>query len=147
MCRKDLDARQFAKLFVQHIVRLHGIAREIITHRGSLFTSDLWKETTKNLGIEPRLTTAFHRQTDCQTERTNAIQEQYLCSYINYQQENWSDLVVIAELAYNNGYQETIKTTQFYANYGRNPKYQLMNHMITSKETTAKNMENVHQIL
>ena len=146
-CRKDLDARQFATLFMQHVVRLHGIPRDIITDRGSLFTSELWKETTKNLGIERRLSTAFHPQTDGQTERTNAILEQYLRSYINYQQDNWSDLISIAEFAYNNGYQETIKTTPFYANYGRNPEHQLMNHMITGKGTTAENMETLHQTL
>ena len=87
-CRKDLDARQFATPFMQHIIRLHGIPRDIITDRGSLFTSELWKEITKNLGIQRRLSTAFHRQTDGQTERTNAILEQYLRSYINYQQDN-----------------------------------------------------------
>ena len=101
----------------------------------------------KNLGIERRLSTAFHPQTDGQTERTNAILEQYLRSYINYQQDNWSDLLAIAEFAYHNGYQETIKTTPFYANYGRNPEDQLMNHMIMGKETTAENMENLHQAL
>ena len=74
-CRKDLDTRQFATLFMQHIVRLHGIPRDIIMDRGSLFTSELWKETTKNVEIERRLSTAFHPQTDGQTERTNAILE------------------------------------------------------------------------
>ena len=78
LCRKNLDARQFATLLMQHIVRLHGIPRDIITDRGSLFTSELWKETTKNLWIERRLSTAFHAQTDGQTERTNAILEEYL---------------------------------------------------------------------
>ena len=140
-CRKELDAQQFATLFMQHIVRLHGIPRDIIADRGSLITSELWKETRKNLGIERRLSTAFHPQTDGQTERTNAILEQYLRSYINYQQDNWSALLAIAEFAYNNGYQGAIKTTPFYANYGRNPEHQLINHMITGKETTAENME------
>ena len=67
-CKKDLDARQFTTLFMQHIVRLHGIPRDIITDRGSLFTSGLWKQITEKLGIERRLSTAFHPQTDGQTE-------------------------------------------------------------------------------
>ena len=146
-CKKDLDARQFATLFMQHIVRLHGIPRDIITDRGSLFTSGLWKQITEKLGIERRLSTAFHPQTDGQTKRTNAILEQYLRAYINYQQDNWNELLPLAEFAYNNGYQETIKTTPFYANYGRNPEHQLMNHMITEKATSAKDMENLHQTL
>ena len=115
-CRKNLDPWQFATLFMQHIVRLHSIPRDIITDRGSLFTSELWKKTTKNLRIERQLSTAFHLQADSQTERTNAILEPYLRSYINYQQDNWSDLIAIAEFAYNDGYQETIKKTPFYAN-------------------------------
>ena len=82
-CRKDLDARQFATLFSKEIIRLHGIPREIITDRGSLFTSELWKHATEKLAIERRLSTAFHPQTDGQTERTNGILEQYLRASIN----------------------------------------------------------------
>ena len=132
---------------MQHIVRLHGIPREIITDRESLFTSGLWKQITEKLGIERRLSTAFRRQTGGQTERTNAILEQYLRAYVNYQQDNWNELLLLAEFAYNNGYQDTIKTTPLYANYGRNPEHQLMNHLITKKEILAKDMENLHPTL
>jgi len=51
-CWKDLDAQQFPNLFIKEIVRLHGLPHDIITDRGTLFTSDLWKETTGKLGIE-----------------------------------------------------------------------------------------------
>jgi len=71
-CNKDMNARQFAKTFIKEIFRLHGLPKDIITDRGTIFTSDLWKETTKLLGIERQLSTAFHPQTDGQTERTNA---------------------------------------------------------------------------
>jgi len=77
-CAKEMDARQFSELFMREIFRLHGLPKDIITDRGSIFTSDLWKETTKQLGIERRLSTAFHPQTDRQTERTNSTLEQYL---------------------------------------------------------------------
>jgi len=87
-CSKDLDARQFANLFIREIVRLHGLPHDIITHRGTLFTSDQWKETRGKLGIERRLSTAFHPQTDGQTEQTNPILEHYLRAYINYQQDD-----------------------------------------------------------
>ena len=136
-CKKSLDARQFATLFLKEIVRLHGIPRDVITDRGSLFTSDLWKKTTEKLGIERRLSTAFHPQTDGQTERTNGILDQYLRVYVNYQQDNWNELLPMAEFAYNNSYQETIKTTPFYANYGINPEHQLITHMMTEKITSA----------
>jgi len=77
-CSKGLDARQFANLSMREILRLHGLPHDIITHWGTLFTSDLWKETTGTLGIERRLSRAFHAQRDGLTERTNAILEQYL---------------------------------------------------------------------
>ena len=67
-CRKDMNAWQFAKAFIKEIFQLHGLPNDTITDRGTLFTSDLWKETTKLLGIERRLSTAFHRQTEEQME-------------------------------------------------------------------------------
>ena len=146
-CKKDLDARQFTILFMQHIVRLHGIPRDIITDRGSLFTSRLWKQVTEKLGIERRLSTAFHPQTGGQTKRTNAILEQYLRAYVFYQQDNWNELLALVEFASNNGYQETIRTTPLYANYGRIPEHQLMNHLIPEQETSAEDMENLHRII
>ena len=146
-CRKTLDARQFATLYLKEIKRLHGIPRNIITDRGSLFTSELWKHTTEKLGIERRLSTAFHPQTDGQTERTNGILEQYLRAYINYQQDNWNELLPLAEFAYNNGYQETIKMTPFYANYGINPEHQFITHMMTEKITSANGMKDLHDTL
>jgi len=98
-CSKDLDARQFANLFIKEIVRLDGLPHDSITDRGTLFTSDLWKETTGKLGIERRLSTAFHPQTEGQTERTNAILEQYLRAYINYQQDDRCGYLPLAEFA------------------------------------------------
>jgi len=121
-CSKDLDERQFANLFMKEIVRVHGLPHDIIIDRGTLFTSDLWKETTGRLGLERRLSTAFHPQTDRQTERTNGMLEQYLRAYINYQQHDWCGYLQQEEFAYNNGYQETIKSTPFFANYGITPE-------------------------
>jgi len=146
-CSKDLDARQFANLFMREIVRLHGLPHDIITDRGTLFTSDLWKETTGKLGIERRLSTAFHPQTDGQTERTNAILEQYVRAYINYQQDDWCGYLPLAEFAYNNGYQETIKNTPFFANYGINPEYEMIGHLIQGKQTKPEEMTQLHESL
>ena len=137
-CSKNLDARQFANLFMKEIVRLHGLPHDIITDRGTLFTSDLWKETTGKLGIERRLGTAFHPQTDGETERTNAILEQYLRAYINYQEDDWSGYLPLAEFAYNNGYQETIKNTPLFANYGIHPEYEMIGHLIQGKQRNRR---------
>jgi len=140
LCSKDLDARQFANLFMREIVRLHGLPDDIITDRGTLFTSALWKQTTGRLGIERRLSTAFHPETDGQTEQTNAILEQYHRAYINYQQDDWYGYLPLVEFAYNNGYQETMKNTPFFANYGRQPEYEMISHLIPGKQTKPEEM-------
>ena len=132
-CRKEINARQFSELFVREIFRLHGLPRDIITDRGSIFTLDIWKNTTKKLGIERRLSTAFRPQTNGQTERTNATLEQYLRAYVNYQQDNWEELLPMAEFAYTNGHQESIKHTLFFANYGINPEYQAIGHLMNTE--------------
>src|SRR5437868_15369641 len=69
-CRKDINAKQFALIFLKEIFRLHRLPGDIITDRGSILTSDMWKEVTNKLNIERRLSTAFHPQTGGQTERT-----------------------------------------------------------------------------
>jgi len=87
-CPKQMNTQQFWELFMRQIFRLHRIPKDIITDRGSIFTSALWKETMKQLGIEQRLSTAFHPQMDWQTERTNSTLEQYLHAYNHYHQDN-----------------------------------------------------------
>jgi len=56
--------------------------------------------------------------------------EQYLRAYVNYWQDDWKELLPMTEFAYNNGYQESTKHTPFFANYGTNPEYQAIGHLI-----------------
>lgn len=74
------------------------------------------------LGANHKLSTAFHPQTDGQTERLNQTLEQYLRSYVNKQQDNWVQLLPLAQFAYNSAMAETTKTTPFQANYGYQPE-------------------------
>ena len=127
-------------LFMNNIYRLHGLPADITTDRDTLFTSELWKETTKQLQIERKMSTAFHPQTDGQTERTNAILEQYLRAYVNYQQDNWTELLPLAEFAYNNFKQETIKHTTFFANYGYHPPYESIGHLTPQESTNLSQL-------
>jgi len=90
---------------------------------------------------------AFHPQTDGQTERTNAILEQYLRAYINYQQDDWCGYLPLIEFAYNNSYQKTIKNTPFFANYGINPEYEMIGHLIQGKQTKLEEMTQLHESL
>ena len=73
-------------------------------------------------GTHQKLSTAYHPQTDGQTERTNQTLEQYLRCYVNYQQNNWVELLPVAEFSFNNSTSVT-GISPFYANYGRHPRF------------------------
>jgi len=146
-CSKELDAWQFANLFMKESVRLHGLPHDIITDKGILFTSDLGKETTGQLGIERQLSTAFHLETDVETEQSNVILEQYLQAYINYQQDNLCGYLPLAEFAYNSRYQETNKNKPFFGNYGINPEYEMIGHLIQGKQTKSEEKTQLHKLL
>jgi len=84
-------AEGLAKLFRDNVWKLHGLLESVISDRGLQFTAGLMKELNKMLGIETKLSTAYHLQTDGQTERINQELEQYLRIYINHRQNNWSE--------------------------------------------------------
>jgi len=80
------------------------------------------QELNRILGIESKLPTAFHPQTDGQTERVNQELEQYLRMFIDYRQEQWPDWLGIAEFTYNNKVHSSTKMSPFKANYGQDPR-------------------------
>lgn len=81
--------------------RLHGLPDSIVSDRGTQFTSEFWKWLCKLLQIDHHLSTAYHPQTDGQTERMNARVEQYLRAYVNYAQNDWIRYLPSAEFALN----------------------------------------------
>jgi len=124
-CDGTMDPAELADSFVRHIIRPHGLPTNIITDRGSLFTSKFWEHVTEALGISRKPSMAFHPQTDGQTERVNATLEQYLRAYCNYQQNDWGTLLPIAEFCCNNTQAESTKGTPFFANYEYHPRFML----------------------
>ena len=117
---------------------------DIISDRGSIFTSEFWKKATREWHIQRKLSTAFHPQTDGQTERTNAIMEQYLRAYVNYQQDDWTEKLPMAEFAYNNAKQETINESPFYANYGYHPDHESLRKTEGSGDQEKSTEEKSH---
>ncbi|KFY86131.1 hypothetical protein V498_07592 [Pseudogymnoascus sp. VKM F-4517 (FW-2822)] len=91
------DAEALAYTFLRVILADHGMPEEIISDRDKLFTSKFWKSLMALLGTNHKLSTAFHPQTDGQTERLNQTLEQYLRSYVNHQQDNWVQILPIAQ--------------------------------------------------
>ena len=104
------------------VVRHHGLPDSIVSDRGSVFTSKFWSSLCYFLGIKRRLSTAFHPQTDGQTERQNSTMEAYLRAFVNYEQDNWARLLPMAEFAYNNAKNATTGHTPFELNCGFHPR-------------------------
>ena len=91
----------------------------MISDRRPQFAAELTKELNKMLGIETRLSTAFHLQTDRQMEWINQKLEQYLRFFTEYKQRDWPEWLVTAEFAVNNKVYTATKVSPFIANYGR----------------------------
>jgi hypothetical protein len=91
-CRTDIDSPELARMFFKYVVCNHGVPDNILTDRGKDFTSRFWKPVCSHLSINHRLSTAFHPQTDGQTERQNQTMEQYLRAFCNYEQDHWVEL-------------------------------------------------------
>jgi len=123
VCQGTMNPEDLAYHFLRQVIRPHGLPSSIVSDRGSLFTSDFWRRVTEALRISCNLSTAFHPQTDGQTERANTTLKQYLWTYCNYQQDDWERLLPIAEFCYNNTQTGTTRITPFFANYGYHPRF------------------------
>ena len=120
-CKTTDGAKELADLFVQNVFASHGLPRTLITDRDSRFTSTFWKELCKLLDMKQGLSTAYHPETDGQTERANRVLEEVLRHYVSPHQDNWDKLLPLAEFAVNNAWQESVHSTPFYLNYGQHP--------------------------
>lgn len=100
-CSKTIDAPAFADLLFDRWVSMFGMPKNIISDRGSLFTSHFWSTLCHWLSVRRRLSTAYHPQTDGQTERQNQTMERYLRIYCNFEQDDWAHWLPLAQLCYN----------------------------------------------
>jgi transposase InsO family protein len=119
---KEKTAAAVARQFVNHIWKLHGLPDDIVSDRDTAFTSKFWKEVMTFLCIKQRMSTAFHPQTDGQTERVNQVLEAYLREYCGYEQDDCMELLPLAEYVYNNSFSTATGLSPFYANYGYHPR-------------------------
>ncbi|KAJ1570277.1 hypothetical protein NDA12_007434 [Ustilago hordei] len=119
---KTVAAKQTAVLLYGHMVRLFGYPDHMVSDRGRQFISGAWKAFAEQMGVKHSLSTAYHPQTDGQTERVNQVIEQYLRMYCNYEQNDWANLLDTAAFVYNNTVHNSIGVSPFFACYGWNPK-------------------------
>jgi len=119
---EKMSVEGLAKLFQDHVWKLHGLPESIVSDRGVQFTVGMMKKLNNLLGIQTKLLMAYHSQTNGQMERINQELEQYLRVFIDHRQEQWPDWLGTAEFAYNNKIQAATKISLFKANYGQDPR-------------------------
>ena len=129
-CNKTLDSEGYANILLKHLYVHHGLPEKITSDRGPQFVSNFTKDLYKKLGIKGNPSTAYHPQTDGQTERMNREIKNYLRIFINYRQDDWVDWLPLAVFSYRNKKHESTKHTPFYMNHGFHP--------FTSVETNWK---------
>ena len=110
---------QLVELYVEEIVRLHGVPLSIVSHRDLHFTSRFWKELQSALGTKLKFSTTFHPQTDGQSERLIQVLEDMLRGCVMEFSGSWNRHIPLMEFAYNNSFQSSIGMTQYEALYGR----------------------------
>jgi hypothetical protein len=124
-CRDDTTAEQFADLFVHHVFRSHGLPAQIVSDRDPRFTSKFWRALMGRLGVTQALSSAFHPQTDGNTERVNRVLEDMLRHFVDPTQSNWDTLLPLIEFAINDSVHDSVGNTPFVLNYGKRPRLPL----------------------
>lgn len=112
-------AKSIARLFVEYVIKLHGVPRSIVTDRDRIFISNFWKEFFKMQDTRLAMGSAYHPQTDGQTEVTNRTLEQYLRCFVHQNPKRWEEFIPWAEYWYNTTYHASTKCTPFEIVYGR----------------------------
>ncbi|MBW0513772.1 hypothetical protein O181_053487 [Austropuccinia psidii MF-1] len=118
-----ITALELAQIFISHVFSKNGLPVSIVSDRDSLFVSSFWTNLCQQLKISRDLSTAFHPETDGQTEMVNQVLEQYLQMYVSYHQDDWHTWLPLSEFAYNNAEHSSTKQSPFFTIYGRNPSF------------------------
>lgn len=144
---KSLDAEEVVHGFLQFAWREEGYPQTVISDRGSQFISSFWKRLCQRIGTSPKLSTAFHPETDGQTEIENARVKQYLRAYVNYDQSNWAELLPIAEFQLNSDKNQSTGLSPFEATKAYQPLMGTEPPREYSKDSAAKRHEKAADLL
>ena len=153
---KTCTAADLAVILRDEVVSRFGLPKGIVSDRGSLFTSEFWSEFCYETRVKRKLSTAFHPQTDGQTERANQTLEQYLRCYCTEYQDNWAEFLPQAEFAVNNSEHAALRMSPFCVVYGFNPdlittpapaRDELLEERVPVATEIAKRLKEVHETL
>ena len=126
-CRESYTARQMAELIFAEVYKHHGLPRAIISDRDKLFTSTFWSHLHRLIGVELRMSSAYHPQSDGSTERANHTVTQLLRQCISPNQKDWVSRLPAIEFAINLARSDTTGYAPFFLNTGRMPRSLIWN--------------------
>jgi hypothetical protein len=121
--RHPYTAQTVARVFVDSVVKLHGMPRTIVSDRDRIFTSSFWKQLFEELGTKLKFTTAYHPQTDGQSERVNQCLEMFLRCTVQETPRQWRRALPLAEFWYNSCFHTSLGCSPFLALYGHEPNF------------------------
>ncbi|XBJ06935.1 hypothetical protein VPH35_012526 [Triticum aestivum] len=117
------NAVKIAELFLDNIYKLHGMPLFIVSDRDLVFTCQFWQILTKRTGTTLNMSTAYHPETDGQTERVNQQIECYLRCFISAHPRKWSKWIPLCEFWYNTNWHSSLGKSPFTVLYGHEPRY------------------------
>lgn len=116
-------AQKVAEAFVDNVYKLHGMPKHLISDRDAIFTSAFWRNLVKLTGSELRMSSAYHPETDSQTERVNQQVECFLRCFISAHPTKWSRWLSLCEFWYNTNWHSSLNKSPFEVLYGQSPNY------------------------
>ncbi|MBW0497694.1 hypothetical protein O181_037409 [Austropuccinia psidii MF-1] len=140
----SITSLDLAHLFIKNIFSKDGLPSSIVSDRDPLSVSSFWTNLFHQLKISRDLSTAYHPETDGQTERVNQILEKYLWMYVSYHQDNWNTWLPLAEFAYNNSDLSSTKQSPFFTVDGRDPQFDSA-HITQENTKVIKKNQSVQQ--
>jgi len=117
--KTGMSVARLAEIYIEQVVRLHGIPSSIVSDRDPRFTSKFWESLQAALGTKLRLSSAYHPQTDGQTEMTIQSLEDLLRASVLEQGVSWVECLPLIEFIYNNSFHSSIGMAPLEAFYGR----------------------------
>ena len=120
-CKTSIGTQAFAKLFRHEVIRLLGLPCEFVSDRDRRFTSHFMRRVCRLLNIKQAMSTAYHPQSDGQTERTNRVLEEMLRQYVSPTHDDWDEHLDMAEFAISDAWQESVQEMPFMLNYSQHP--------------------------
>lgn len=114
-------AHAVASLFLELVVKIHGVPQSLVSDRDPLFVSKFWQKLFHLSGTQLKMSLAYHPQSDGQTEVLNHVIDQYLRSFIHHQPSNWGRFLAWAEYSHNTSWNAATGTTPYEVTFGRKP--------------------------